>query len=219
MHRLLSAAALLAAAAIATPVAAEDWYGRVDVGLGFGGGLETPREINIAPPFGGDGALDGGWSASAGIGRSFASGVRIEGELAYRTADIESSATIAPGAEASATSLFANAIYDFNREGRFRPYLGVGIGAAQIDAAAFNNAILPSDLVGFDDTDTKLAYQALAGLGVGLSDGLTLDLGYRYLAARDLEFSGRGALGVSRKFAADFDQHSVSAGVRWRLAG
>lgn len=219
MQRLISAAALLAAAAFATPAAAEDLYGRIEVGLGFGGGLETPREINIAPQFGGDGALDGGWSASAAVGSSVAAGIRLEGELAYRTGDIEKSAGIAPGAEASVTSLFANAIYDFTREGQFRPYLGAGIGAARVDAAAFNIAVLPSDLVGFDDTDTKLAYQVLAGVGVGLSDGLTLDLGYRYLAAPDLEFSGRGALGVFRKFAADFDQHTISAGMRWRLAG
>lgn len=215
MQKLIPAAALLAVAATVAPAAAENWYARADIGYAFDGALETPREIGIAPQFGGDGNLDGGWLASAGIGRSFASGVRIEGEFAHRSSDIENSSGVAPGAEASVTSVLANAIFDFNRGGHFQPYLGAGVGVAQVDASSFNNAVIPGDLVGFDDTDTNLAYQILAGVGVGLGGQLTLDLGYRYFAAPDLEFSGRGPLGVTRDFEADYDHHAATAGLRW----
>lgn len=215
MHKLTSA--LLAAAAIASPAAAEGWYARADLGYGFSGALETPREIGIAPNFGGDGDFDGGWTASVASGRAFASGLRVEGELAYRAADVESSVGIAPGAEASAISLLANMVYDFNRGGQFQPYVGAGVGVTQVDGRSFNNASLPSDLVGFDDTDTNFAYQVLAGVGVGLSERVTLDVGYRYFAAPDLEFSGRGLLGVTRDFEADYEHHAATIGLRWGL--
>ena len=215
MHKF--APVLLAAAAIAGPAAAEGWYARADLGYGFSGALETPREIGIAPTFGGAGDFDGGWAASVASGRAFASGPRVEGELAYRDADVESSVGVAPGAEASAISLLANAFYDFNRSGQFQPYIGAGIGVVQIDGRSFNNATLVTDLVGFDDTDTNVAYQVLAGVGVGLSERVTLDVGYRYFAAPDLEFSGRGPLGVSRDFEADYEHHSATIGLRWGL--
>lgn len=212
------ASALLAAVAAATsPASAEGWYARADLGYGFSGALETPREIGIAPTFGGDGDFDNGWTASVAGGRAFASGLRIEGELAYRDAEIERSVGVAPGAEANAISLLANAYYDFNRAGQFQPYVGAGVGVAQIDGRTFNNATLAANLVGFDSTDTNIAYQVLAGVGVGLSERVTLDVGYRYFAAPDLEFSGHSPLGVSRTFEADYEHHAATIGLRWGL--
>jgi outer membrane protein OmpA-like peptidoglycan-associated protein len=63
-----------------------------------------------------------------------------------------------------------------------------------------------------------LAYQGLAGVGMALSPQLTLDIGYRYFAAPDVD--------VSEAFdPADYDadldytHQAVTVGLRWQFAG
>ena len=41
---------------------------------------------------------------------------------------------------------------------------------------------------GFSDTAAGVAYQALLGVGFALTDRLTLDVGYKYFTAEELEF-------------------------------
>lgn len=213
MHRILTAAFIAAAAA--APAAAEGWYVRADAGIGLSGSLDSANEVAITPQFGGGRELEDDWVASFGAGRSFGSGLRVEGEFAYRNGDIEPSTRVAPGGEARAASALLNVAYDFNKGAWLEPYVGAGIGAARVEATAFNNAVLPADLVGFDDDDTALAYQLQAGVGVRLTDSLTLDLGYRYFAAPELEFDGRTALGAPRTFEADYEHQAATAGLRW----
>ena len=222
MHKSFSATLAAAAAfgALAAPARAnEAWYGRADLGWGFAGGAEAPAEVSFTPPFGGGGDLEGGIMGALGAGYRFDSGLNVEAELSYRDNDIEPSIGVRPGAEARALALLANAIYEFNADGRLRPFIGAGVGLAQIEASTYNNFVAPADRVGFDDETTAFAYQLMAGLAVPLGRNLTLDLAFRHFAAPDLKFDGRGSAGVPRSFSLDYEHQALTTGVRFRLGG
>jgi opacity protein-like surface antigen len=220
MQKLLRAAIIAAAAGGAPAFADEGFYGRADTGYGIGGALETPEEdFSVAPTFGGEADLENSWAASGAFGYAFEGGLRIEAEASHRSGDVEETATIDAGAEAQATALMVNAYFDFNPDGGFNPYLGAGIGAARVEARAFNNATLPEDVVGFDADATGFAYQVIGGVGVALTEQLRLDLGYRYFATSELEFDGQGALNADRSFDVDYSHSGAFVGLRWNFSG
>jgi opacity protein-like surface antigen len=72
--------------------------------------------------------------------------------------------------------------YDFNRDGRFSPYLGGGIGFADVDVK-FN----PSGVGIIDDGDTAFAYQVKAGATVSFGDRWVGFAEYAFRATGDIE--------------------------------
>lgn len=74
-------------------------------------------------------------------------------------------------------NLMTNFYYDFNYQGTFVPFFGVGVGylnASKDNCNAFSDC---SDL----ETGSQFAYQGLLGLGMQ-KDNLRFDLQYRYLS-------------------------------------
>ena len=68
-------------------------------------------------------------------------------------------AVVADGrGEISQTALFVNGYYDFNTIGTFRPYVGAGLGFADVEVT-----YRPSGVPVIDDSETKFAYQVKAG--------------------------------------------------------
>jgi hypothetical protein len=98
-----------------------------------------------------------------------------------------------------------NAYYDFNRGGRFEPYIGLGIGATDIE---FNDT--PPEV----DVDIGAAWQAMAGVAIGLTDRLDLDIGYRYFQTIDLDWQEGAPPGGDF----DYEHQAVVVGVRWQFA-
>ena len=185
MRRLMSTIALAALmAGIATAAnATEGWYGRGDVGYSVDGHVEGG---------GSSFDFDDDWMVSGGIGYGFSNGFRAEGELSYRKNDLD----VPTNNETTATSLMANLYYDFNRGGRWQPYVGIGAGYTQVD------------IEGSDD-DSSWAWQAMAGIGYELNDRTTLDVGYRFFRADDLEFTGTDV---------EYEHQAVTVGIRWEFA-
>lgn len=187
MKRILIAIAAAAALSAlgAQSAVADGWYARGDVGYGFDGEVDGDDGEET---FSAD--LDEDWMASVGIGRAFANGFRGEGEVSWRNNEIEGST-----AEADVWAAMLNGYYDFHRGRRLRPYLGLGVGWANVD-------------VGFDEGD-GFAYQGLAGVAFGLTPQLDLDIGYRYFAIPDLEIAGGDV---------DYTHQAATIGLRWRFA-
>jgi OOP family OmpA-OmpF porin len=198
MRKLLSTAALAAlAAGVATNAnATEGWYGRADVGYSVDGNFEfdTGAEYD----------LDEDWMASGGVGYAFGPGFRVEGELSYRTNEASFSGGPPAGFEVNAWSLMANVYYDFNRGGRFEPYIGLGVGVTDLE---FTDS--PPEV----EVDPGFAYQGLAGVAIGLTDRLDLDIGYRYFVAQGLEWEETPDSGDG-----DYEHQAVVVGVRWQFA-
>ena len=204
-HLAVLAFAALMAGVSTSAYAQSSWYVRADLGYSVDGELDTSYEINdeetsearIAPP--GPQALiinqafdfEDDALFSGAIGYNFDNGFRVEAEVARRENDLDNTST-----EVEAKSIMFNVFYDFNRGGRFQPYVGVGAGYADVDLAD-----------AYDSSD--FAWQAIAGVAAPIGDRLTVDLGYRYFNVDDLSFEN----GVD----ADYTQQAVTLGLRYRL--
>jgi outer membrane protein OmpA-like peptidoglycan-associated protein len=197
-----AALAALMSGSAGAAYATEGWYGRADAGWGFEGSVELEA--------GGEGIIEGdlddGWMGSIGFGKGFAEGFRLEGELAYRQNDIEDS-----DSEASSTAAMANAYYDFHRGGSFQPYVGVGAGYGKLEV---------EDVPFVGDTDEDgFAWQAMAGVGIALSEQATLDIGYRYFNMPSVEVGevfGENEEPVELEL--DYEHHAATVGLRWQFA-
>ena len=156
---------------------------------------------------------DDGWLGLVGGGYALANGIRLEGELGYRDNDLSANDFFVFGGHSNAWSLMLNGYYDFNRGGVVQPYLGAGIGAADVSADGAAN------ILSFDDSETVFAYQAMAGLGFSVTPQLTVDLGYRYFIAQGVDFElSDGIEPPTLTGDADYHQQAVTIGLRYSFA-
>ena len=184
----LTLAAVAAAAAFAAGAAsAQDanWYVQGNAGASF----ESKLDGGVADRKG-----DTGWAVSGAVGREFGNNFRAETELSYLSADNKGAT---PG-KTSSLGGFVNGYYDFNRGGQFQPFVGAGIGLAQVKSRG--------------DDDTGFAYQFKAGVAHPFNDRLTGEIAYRYQAVTDV----KGGAGPTR-FDGDYRSNAVTVGLRYKL--
>ncbi len=200
MNRITKTVALAALMAGAAGVAnaTEGWYGRGDIGWSWDGDADA----NVFPS---DTTLEHDWTEHLGLGYAFDNNFRLEGELGHRFNQLDPDLPGVTGGDVHAWSAMANLFYDFNRGGALEPYIGIGAGVARINAGATGT------FGSFDDEDTVVAYQAIAGVAVSLSEQWDLDVGYRYFSAADAEISPA---------VDDFDyrQQAMTVGLRYQFA-
>jgi opacity protein-like surface antigen len=67
------------------------------------------------------------------------------------------------------------------------------------------------------DTDTVFAYQLGAGMGYEVTDAITVQVGYRMLKSKQLEFTGMNASGAMATATTDMQVHLFEIGVRYRF--
>jgi opacity protein-like surface antigen len=141
---------------------------------------------------------DLGWSFLEWSGGSDDSALDLGGGVGYQfndnmradvTADWAGDYDVAPGADMSTTTVLGNLYFDWANESAFTPYVGAGLGYGWVDDAP--------------DNDSGIAYGLAAGVSMGLTDNIDLDVGYRF---RDIMISG-----------SDPQEHVVSAGVRFNF--
>jgi OOP family OmpA-OmpF porin len=211
LKRSIALAALLSALGSGAANATEGWYGRIDAGYSVDGQLDGEVSDLSSGPF--DPDLDDDWMAGLGFGYGFQNGFRAEGELSYRTNewgpyDQPSPVDDTLEGEAVAWAAMANLFYDFNRGGRLQPYVGVGVGGAQVDVSI--------DTPGYSSADdTVLAYQGIIGIGWQVSERATIDLGYRYFVAPEVDISD--AFGAPFTSEVDYEHQAVTLGLRWQF--
>ena len=138
-------------------------------------GWETEFDSGIAFSFEGGKRYGNGWRSGLELSRTeadvdFHAGVTAGGGLidgvdaAVLTGDaMQLGVTVADvvgdgRGDISNLSLLVNAYYDFNRDGKFSPYIGAGFGLTDVDVT-FN----PSGVGIVDDGSTELAYQLKLG--------------------------------------------------------
>jgi opacity protein-like surface antigen len=136
---------------------------------------------------------------------------RYELELTYRQNDFDQISDPGFGSlpvdgDISALAFMANAFWDIATGSPVTPYLGGGIGVANVsinDLGAFGVPFA-------DDDDTVFAYQVGAGVALELNPNMALDLGYRYFATSDPEFTDVDGF----KFESEYKTHNASLGLR-----
>lgn len=117
----------------------------------------------------------------------------------------------------------ANAYWDFGNFRGVTPFVGVGIGVAEISLDNFQD--VNHNTAGFhwadDGSDWNFAWALHAGFAYRISDDLTLDLAYRYVNVGDAttgNFQTYTAVASPGPFTIkDIDSHDLMLGLRWKL--
>jgi len=188
--RTLAAVAAAATALSATAAAAQDssWYVRGDVGANL------QSEVNGAHTAKGD----SGWTIGGAVGREVGDNFRGEGEVLY----LESDGKHAGDGDLKTVAGLLNGYYDFNRHGAWNPFIGAGVGLAQVKVDGGLS----------DGDDTGFAYQFKAGVSHPFNDRLTGEVAYRYLGVNGVEFGNS-----LNRIDGDFSTQAVTVGLRYKL--
>ncbi len=197
--------ATVAAAALATPVLAQDAspnYLQFNLGASVAGDVDL--EATSGPDtFAGEADLETGAFGSITGGLGMEGGWALEGELLLMTSDIDTAAADAAlgaplDAHLESHAAMVNGVYNFSTGG-FRPYVGAGVG--------FGNA--KYRLAGESEDDMGVAWQVKAGVVIPSSETLSWDVGYRFVSFPSFDIRD-GADSVD----ADATAHIVSVGAR-----
>jgi OOP family OmpA-OmpF porin len=188
-----ASAALMSALASSAAWAADDtsWYARGDAGATFSGridGKNGPRS-------------DTGGTVDGGVGKSFGNGWRADGQLLYLSGNGKSGF-----GDTKVFGGFLNGYYDFLPDSAWRPFLGAGIGAAQVK--------VEHDGVAPHGDKSVFAYQIHAGISHPFNDQLTGELAYHYLGAPSVKFDT-----APKHVDGDFSASLVTVGLRYRFGG
>ena len=229
-----SAAAALALSAGAASAEPNGWYGAVDAGY-----HHMDRDMVMESTTTGNNwkfEVNDGWAAFARLGYRFNPNWRVELEGGYRSGDVGKVRAVtgnngvcnitpatgpcySPEGDIESTTLMANVIYDFGFEyWGIRPFIGAGAGVNHVSTDVLgrhrNNRAVA---FGTDDTSTKFAAQAIAGLAWAISDRANIDLTYRYLTGEaEFDTASVPASYTQGKFEGDYDSsHTVTLGLRY----
>lgn len=151
---------------------------------------------------------DLGFAGSLALGHAFSDSIRLEGELAYQTNDLDKvtqgGASLSMDGDTSVIAFMVNAYYDFANSGPVTPFISVGAGFAQWELNDFT--VTGSSLTPISDDETVFAWQVGAGVAYELNKSTSLDLKYRYFATSDPEIQ-----------TANFEcsSHNIYVGVRF----
>jgi len=141
------------------------------------------------------------------VGHDYGNNIRAEAELAYQKNDFDkavlNNAYIPVSGDISSFAVLLNGYYDFPSESIFTPFIGAGIGFAQIDVSNFNaeGSGIPNE----STDDTVFAYQVGVGVGYAFSEKITIDVKYRFFGTSDPTFNTNEA---------EYGSHNISLGLR-----
>ncbi|MCD2325117.1 OmpA family protein [Sphingomonas sp. IC-56] len=217
--RKLAITLALATTALSTPALAREdaWY----VGIEGGAMIVEDIDWNVGSV---EDALtvdhNYGYDVDATVGYDL--GVfRLEAEVGYKSATVDglTSSVGLPGAAAgsydyaggrtTALSFMVNGLWDFGDDDGVQGFVGPGIGIARIKSRlALNSA---SDIV--DDSDTVVAWQAIAGVRAPISDNVDVSLKYRFFNAPGVDLVAANGAEVSGRFRS----HSILGGLTFNF--
>ena len=161
------------------------------------GNFVTPAEISN---------VNNSWLIGVGAGYRFNENFRGEIAYSYRGGyeiiDHDGAGT-AISTKIKSNALFLNGYFDFPTNWqKVKPYVGAGVGWAnnQLGTVSYVSTFAPSVLVG--GTSNNFAWNAGFGLGIEVSKGTIIDIGYRYVDLGKIKLDSQTALGFSGYSAA-----------------
>lgn len=138
---------------------------------GYGGlGIAHDADTNLGPIL----TMDLGFGFGAFLGGRVSPNFRIEGEIGYRSNDLKSFGATAVGGDVTSLAFMANAYYDIPVQSAVIPYVGGGLGIADVEMSSLRN-----------DSDTVFAYQFMVGGAVPVSQDVALSAEYRLFGTED----------------------------------
>lgn len=158
-------------------------------------GMVIPQDATLREPgIKANISFDDGYFFAGRLGEKLHGGWQVEGELAYRDADMDR-LTLKQGfgslngrsgsadGEINILSGMGNLIYNIPTHSRINPYIGAGIGLARVEAKFSDDT----------ESDSVFAYQGIVGLRFNLDQDLDVVIDYRYFATADPDFDSTKA--------------------------
>lgn len=183
----------------------------------FYGGINSRPDTTIGfagfPEF--ELSLDDGKAFGGGIGTQWYD-FRFEGEIGTRSNDVPAE-ELGPLSEwdFSALSFMLNGYYDIDVGLPVKPYVGVGIGFAQVKSSA-TGPTLGGAIVTGKDNNTVPAYQFMGGVIIDVSDAISFFGTYRYFETTDATIN-EVFLPPLNSFEMDFTSEEILAGIFFRF--
>lgn len=225
--RKLAIAVALSTTVLAGPALARDgaWYVGGDFGAMIVEDVDltfdpagTSRLVSLDHDYGYDGALFVGYDFGA---------FRLEAEVAYKSAEIESynsqialpgfSPGFVPGfrdaggGETNVLSGMINAMLDFGDDDGLSGFVGGGVGMARVD---FSNLRAFANQGAFlDDSDTNFAWQGVAGVRAAITPNIDVTLRYRFFNVENVDMVGFNGQDVEGRFRS----HSLLGGITFNF--
>jgi opacity protein-like surface antigen len=168
------------------PVSNDAWY----VGA-FGGLTYTPSIsgnsifiINSTTAFANRSFDNPNWDVGAHVGYRMGQ-IRLEGEYIFQRSTlnrVSDGVTFTDTARLNVHSGMFNALYDIEGlTSSVLPYIGAGIGVASLSLNDnFTNLRTGAVISNSSGSNTRFAYQVLAGVGFKVMDNVNMNVGYRY---------------------------------------
>jgi len=184
--------------------------------IGLSGGFNFSDDSDVGGPgIATSAETDTGWLALGTLGYRYGNGVRTELEGGWRDNDVDSVFGPTSGTgDITAKSLMGNLLYDIPTGSRLVPYVGGGLGFAQIEydgVGPLTAALAPP--VTINDEDNVFAYQGIAGVSYWINEAVELSTEYRYMATQDPELNTSTGVGVD----GEYQSHAVLFGLRWNF--
>ncbi|MBB5223306.1 opacity protein-like surface antigen [Amaricoccus macauensis] len=154
------------------------------------GGVTLPKDDNFTlaiedeDPAASGLDYDAGYVMGIAGGYSITPNVALELEYSYRASDVELDSDGGLSGQMKSNAYMANAIYSFDavdQAGAVRPFLGIGLGAADLTYEPDGIPRLGGDY--------RFAYQAIAGIGYQMNESWTISGEVRYLGVSENEVS------------------------------
>ena len=191
---------------VLAPATHAGWYASVFAGLNEVD--DTTLETSLGTL---ERTYDGGLAWGFAVGYEF-SRFRLEGEiLSERANDVSVHRLDGLELAGSFGALenevgIANIVFDLRPEARVSPYVGVGVGVAEVTLKDYGSDGIPEAFA----EDNVLAYQAILGIGIEVTPKWTLQFDGRFLATDEAELD---LLGVSNDLS--YEAVNVTAGLRY----
>lgn len=200
------------AAAVAAVAAAAVWAGAAQAQTAPGTQLgpaaqqpvkDSPVYVSVTPAWVQPGERSGtvagnqvtidyesGVGVSAAVGANLRGGFRVEGELSYLNAEVDTltvnGQSVTAAGDVDMVAGAVNAYYDINTRTPFRPYVGGGFGIAHVSRSVQSAAAVTLD----NESDTDIMLQGEVGLGVKITQTFIVTPAYRYTHV----FDGEGGI-------------------------
>lgn len=177
-------------------------------------GLNTHTESEFGEstvPQGGDIEFDNAISFAGALGVRVNEQWRLEGEVSFRTADMDridfdTAGSFGLGGELQTYLFMLNTYYDFDLEWEnITPFVSAGVGLAWHDGEIDDISGVAIDAT---DSDVGFAYQVGGGLKYRLDDDLAFTGGYRYLGTSDIQFD---------TYDFEYDSHEFRFGIEYDI--
>ena len=128
--------------------------------------------------------------------------------------------------QVSSTAFLANGYFDLGTWSNLTPYVGLGVGLANVRTSAWVDKSIGNTGGGYagDTARTSFAWAAMAGLSYAVTQNAKLELGYRYMdlgrvTAGAIICQPPGVLGCPQEIQKfRLASHDLRLGMRWNLS-